>query len=1133
MNAQAEAVAERLQTTSQKWWVFSLLTGAVLALSVSGGALLFFILIDALFRVPRLGLVILFSLWFTLTMVLIISLILRTRRSQRSPAATARRVELEFPELGSNLINLVMFSELNGQAGEFARAAAAQSAAEVGDFPFDKAATKESRWRRFILCLQTPRDLLESAGVLAGLVALACFLNLLLPHWSSSAERLLHPWTFVPAVGSVKIVHVTPGDTEILIGASLEISAEIDNPGHRTYPATLFVRHGREPETAQPLLPDGANQKFVVSLAQVLTPIQYRLEIGDSQTRRYTVGVQQKPAIADVEVNYYYPSYLARAGNKIVQKHADLEAPQFTLAELLIHPTTPVAAGHAMVEGQRIEGKVLDDGKTLLLYLLLKNTTTYTVHLFNAAGQTDSEPRVNQVRVTPDAPPTVHLVEPSRESNAAVGGKVSLVVRATDDIGLGLVRLELKSGEDGAVETLASWTKFPSATSAVLTHQHVLDKAHVKPGQTLLVRAVARDGRKVDIHDDRASFKIDLKLEPQETATPWQQIRVISSEAKSAADLARLESLRAALFQLLQKQLKARVATVEAARQKTQAEAARIVGEVRKEQVEVQKNAVDLVQTLGKTEHEDERVVRNVLNKLALGDMLEAVRQVDALGQVSSLAGLAKPAAALNAVQDRIIDVLRRLLNEVRRDTAELLAEMQKRPGGDLPSDVQNKLREAKAKLEDFLKQQKKVIEATENLAKMPVEDFTEKEQQLLKELAAKEDDWSRFMADLHSDLSKLPEQDFANPSLLEELIEVQTELKMAKDALTKKSADIAVPLEQLGAEMAKELTTNIEKWLPDTPDRERWSQEEPLTDEMKEAPMAELPGELEDIVGELMEGEEDLFDEMEDISSSWADSIDKGAGWDAADGPISNMSAKGVTGNRLPNTSEISGRSGEGRQGKASGEFVGESAVGKGGRKTPSRLTPDPYVKGQVKDHSKDPVGGATGGGKESGQGGEGLEGPVPKQKERSLERLAGKQAELRNKAEAVDLQFKVHSYHHTDLKKLIEMMAAVEHDLRGGRYQNALRRREVLLEGLGQVKTYLQGEFTVRKDLTSNLPTDIQKEILGNMREASPAGWDRLNRQYFDRLATSKDPRAKAGPLPATGAGSQTKPPATKTKE
>ena len=55
-----------------------------------------------------------------------------------------------------------------------------------------------------------------------------------------------------------------------------------------------------------------------------------------------------------------------------------------------------------------------------------------------------------------------------------------------------------------------------------------------------------------------------------------------------------------------------------------------------------------------------------------------------------------------------------------------MLAEMKKRPGGNLPDDVKQKLEEMRDKLDKFLEQQKKVIEATENLAKTPVEDFTE-----------------------------------------------------------------------------------------------------------------------------------------------------------------------------------------------------------------------------------------------------------------------------------------------------------------------------------------------------------------------------------------------------------------------
>ena len=97
-----------------------------------------------------------------------------------------------------------------------------------------------------------------------------------------------------------------------------------------------------------------------------------------------------------------------------------------------------------------------------------------------------------------------------------------------------------------------------------------------------------------------------------------------------------------------------------------------------------------------------------------------------------------------------------------------------------------------------------------------------------------------------------------------------------------------------------------------------------------------------------------------------------------------------------------------------------------------------------------------------------------------------------------------------------MIEVMAGVETDLKAGRYRNALRRRDVLLEGLGQVRTYLKGESLVRQDQTPNLPTDIQKEILGSMREPSPRGWEELNRHYFERLTvvTGQSVRRKRRP-------------------
>jgi len=266
---------------------------------------------------------------------------------------------------------------------------------------------------------------------------------------------------------------------------------------------------------------------------------------------------------------------------------------------------------------------------------------------------------------------------------------------------------------------------------------------------------------------------------------------------------------------------------------------------------------------------------------------------------------------------------------------------------------------------------------------------------------------------------------------------------------------------------------------------------------------MAELPHELEDLIGDLMEEQEDIFEDMEDATSAWADSLDKGAGWDAMDGPISNMSAQGVTGNRLPNSSEINGRSGEGRTGKAAGEFVEDTATGKGGRNTPTRLTPDAFLKGDIKDTSKDPAGGATGGGKVGGGGGEGLEGPPPPEVQKDVGRLAGKQAQLLARAERLALDLKVRNQPTTDLDRVINLMRETSVDMKDGRYQNIARKRNVMLEGLKTTRDFAAAESQVRQDNSAMIPKRLRDELYDAMEGGVPAGYEELVKRYYESIS------------------------------
>ncbi|MFO0910123.1 MAG: hypothetical protein U0794_17565 [Isosphaeraceae bacterium] len=1100
-------VLHRLENTATRWWTCSFWTGLCATLALSVGGLTLFALIDAWVHLSQSSLGFALACWVLVSLGALGWLFFRLLRFQRGLSATARRVEVEIPEVGSSLINLVQLASSDATGPDaWRKAAMRQAAADVSGVAFERAADRLSRRRRLALCMQNPRDFAEASVALAATVVVAMMAAWFVPGWTTATRRLMTPWAFVPATGSVSIRSITPGDVEVLVGSSLSIAATIDKPTGRTLPARLFVRRPGESETSSPMHADRDGITFHGALPEVVDALAYRVEVGDSQSPLYRVGVYRRPSVASVVVTYDYPEYLARASQTRKQREGDLEAPPLTRATLRVGSTTPIDRGYLMLGSVRIPASVDPDRSTLVAELLLTEHQTYTIHLIAPGDHSDPQPRINRIRIESDAPPTVAILEPAPDADTALGATLPVVVRAGDDNGLGEVRVELAAGADmvdPSPRLVTRWSTFLDPQHALLTQPLILDTASYRAGTVLQIRAVARDRRDVRLGSSH--------LAPQETSTPWQRLRIVAPETRAKETLARLDSIRESLVTILRRQVEARTTSSTLTTGSTPQEFRAATSRLLDVQTGIQTESVALLTRVVRDRDDDERTVRRALSALSLGPMLDAVKQAGKLKATESLDERPALLATLIATQDRILDVLRRLLNEFRKETSEVLAEAQARGDTQLPPEVRDKLRALAKQLEKFLDQQQKVIETTQELAKKPVDDFSERDATTVEDLAATEDEWSRFLAEANSDFSKLPEQDFSNPSLLEEMVAVETELKMARDALTRKAADIAVPLEQLGAEMAKEMTTNIEKWLPDSPDREKWSQEEPLTDDMKQAPMAELPRELEDIVGELMEEEEDLFEELEDASSSWADSLDKGAGW-ALDGPISTNSARGVTGNRLPNSSEIAGRSGEGRSGRSSGEFVGEEAIERR-PKNSSRLAPDAFVKGQVKDTSRDPVGGATGGGKQSGVGGAGLQGPVPDRPEVHMARLAARQAALRNRAEGVDLKFRVMKYHHTDLKTLIGQMAAVESDLKAGSYHNALRRRLILVQGLDRVRATARGEYLVRKDQTLNLPAEIQKLILGSMQEPGPAGWDELNRRYFDRLA-APDPTREPQP-------------------
>ena len=334
---------------------------------------------------------------------------------------------------------------------------------------------------------------------------------------------------------------------------------------------------------------------------------------------------------------------------------------------------------------------------------------------------------------------------------------------------------------------------------------------------------------------------------------------------------------------------------------------------------------------------------------------------------------------------------------------------------------------------------------------------------------------------------------------MADELIEMIEELQRSGAALEKKHIEIATVNEELLGQQTESIEANLERWLAGAKDYIKWNGEEGGV--YPDVPLQDLPEELTDIIGDLIDDVSDMED-VEDSTGSSLSAMDDGLGWGVADGNMDNMSARGITGNVMPNNNEVGGRSGEGRSGKSTGQFVEKEATGKGGRNTPTRLVQSPFEKGTVIDRSKDPQGGATGGGKQSGVGGDGLRGITPDQKTDVQQRLPGQQAELKQKAEALLRELNVRNLPTGDLEDAVNKMEQIQKLSSAGQGLQIRQIRSGLLNSLKDAQTVMNS-YAIGGAEKNRTATKRISAIRYQSNEPTPDGYEESVDAYFRALA------------------------------
>jgi len=1084
----AEVVHARLDRARKGWRRMDVaavvLRGAVVVLAAFLAALA----LDNLLRLPGFVRLVL-GLAFVTGAVYFLGFKVLLRLTRRlTDEMVAAHVERSHPDLDNYLINAILLQKAEfadpitrrmatSQLGEAARAVDSLSPADP-----------------------TGRKGLRKWGLIAGGLCLASVLYAaaLPAYFSNALQRYAAPQKYIPPVSAV-ILTVTPGNADKLQGDSLVVEARGPASVYARKAEITFEDRASGRRETKPMAFEGGF--FSYEFAGLQSDFSYRVSAGDFVSDRYAVTVRTRPGVREVKLTYVFPGYM-NLPDQVEPPSAigNITAPVGTRVRIEASADRPIKSARlsvgTMADGQWTDTPMtVSGGQTAQGGIEVARSGRYRIIVQDAAD-VPNQPVVAQIVALPDDPPVVRVTDPGKDITLDTSAKLAVSAVAKDDFSLQGMAFFIQRGADKDWEKVRSWSYKATSRETPEGLELDLKPLNLSAGTVLSYYFQASDGM------------------PGRDATAGRsrtyQVTIGDAAAVKRKSEQALEALRALITRLIAMQKSNLAAThdvrgwaetgMEAAAPAPHGLAER-ASPLRKAEEEIYSTAVQTVR------ENAENAAVDLLDGLSSIASHEVVRALDQLEAVRGAREKAQALPALDtaaATEQQIADLLEKLLSDPQAFARERLTTPPKTRQADQEEVLHGNRERAErmlAAVKDFIKEQEDVVKMSKQLKDTPVNDFSKGDEENLKKVSDSELKWAKYFQELATDLSKLPPQDFSLATQAKEFNEIYTDVQKAADAADQKAVELAVPLEQSGLELAKSLETNIEKWISESPDRTAWKMEDAVQD--YDVPLAELPKELEDLIGDLLEQEQDLLDDAADATSNWLDSMDKGVGWGAADGPIADMSAKGVTGNVLPDSQEIGGRSGEGRTGKSSGQYVQDTASGKGGRTTPTRLTLDPYEAGSVKDSSAESPSGSTGGGKASGFGQEGLRGPMPPTVRGELKRVTQLQQQLIDKAQNLDYGLRKYNYPHGELPKTIELMKQIQTSIEQGDIPTAGTSSRIVLSNLTELKDVVSRQKRLTRDNSASLPKEIRDEIAAGANEGVPPEYRDLVSGYFRALS------------------------------
>ncbi|KAA3616080.1 MAG: hypothetical protein DWQ05_10040 [Calditrichaeota bacterium] len=416
---QQSQLYEKINAAIHRWRRDTAVKGVAIVLSIFAFGLGFMALFSAYwtaapYLIPAVAIVTGIAFLYSLIRYIILPF-----RKDISPEKIARFLETEHPELEDRLVTALDASIRRGSLDIFWLTKVIDQA---------DAHTRKISFEQEVTSSKTPFWALLS--VAAG--ALLIFVLFSKTEWQPHIATMINSDFTAPQ--PLPELYVTPGDSRVKRGASLQVAATLKN-----YIPDAVQLYFSGPDSVWQnftMQPQGDKKADVgYELFDIQSGFQYYVKAGTEISEVFNVSVFEAPQIKQIDLAFRYPAFTQLKPRK-EKDSGDVWAPAGTKVTVEVLSTVVVTEAELLLGDNKSLAMNLISDSTARASFKVEKDSFYKIRLATSDGL-DNKPLAEYfIRALQNQPPSITVLKPNRDIKATMLEEIPVSAEISDDFGL-------------------------------------------------------------------------------------------------------------------------------------------------------------------------------------------------------------------------------------------------------------------------------------------------------------------------------------------------------------------------------------------------------------------------------------------------------------------------------------------------------------------------------------------------------------------------------------------------------------------------------------------------------------------------------------------------------------------------